>query len=410
VTHDLEPLAEQYVKLVLAVGQHEPDYVDAYYGPEQLRAQVRAEKWTIAEIADAAARLVEQIGATSVSDDAPRAMRRSFLLAQTGSLLARVRMPSGERSSFDEECQAVYGVRARGCDEAELAPTHAELDTLLPGTGALGERLRQYRKSFIIPDDKVDLVMRTALEEARRRTLASIHLPAHEQATLELVTEKPWGGYNWFKGNAESLIQINTDLPNVIWRAVVLAAHEGYPGHHVHSTLLEHHLVRGRGWIEFAIHPLESPMSVVAEGSADYGVELAFPDMAEYMGAVLFPLAGLDSAEAPAFVRVQELAAKLSCAEIEAARRYLDGVFDRGEATAWLREMALESEEIAARTIDFFESARSYVVTYDVGRELVKGRVESNAGLDAAPAAKWRAFSTILASPPIAAELATEAA
>ena len=33
----LAPIAEAYVKLVLAVGEHDGDYVDAYYGPEEWR-------------------------------------------------------------------------------------------------------------------------------------------------------------------------------------------------------------------------------------------------------------------------------------------------------------------------------------------------------------------------------------
>ena len=31
----MNTLAEQYVRLVLAVGQHDADYVDAYYGPPE---------------------------------------------------------------------------------------------------------------------------------------------------------------------------------------------------------------------------------------------------------------------------------------------------------------------------------------------------------------------------------------
>ena len=33
----MNPLAERYVKLVLAMGQHDTDYVDAYYGPPEWR-------------------------------------------------------------------------------------------------------------------------------------------------------------------------------------------------------------------------------------------------------------------------------------------------------------------------------------------------------------------------------------
>jgi hypothetical protein len=57
-------------------------------------------------------------------------------------------------------------------------------------------------------------------------------LPAEESFTLEYVTNQPWSGYNWYKGHYTSLIQINTDLPVAISRALDLACHEGYPGHH----------------------------------------------------------------------------------------------------------------------------------------------------------------------------------
>ena len=35
----MNTLAERYVKLVLAVGQHDADYVDAFYGPAEWKAE-----------------------------------------------------------------------------------------------------------------------------------------------------------------------------------------------------------------------------------------------------------------------------------------------------------------------------------------------------------------------------------
>ena len=51
--------------------------------------------------------------------------------------------------------------------------------------------------------------------------------------------------YNWYKGNLRSVIQVNTDLPLAVDRAIDLACHEGYPGHHVYNALLEQRLVKG---------------------------------------------------------------------------------------------------------------------------------------------------------------------
>ena len=52
-------VAEHYVKLVLAVGQHDADYVDAFYGPAEWRKEAEAAKKPLAEI-DAQAAAVEK--------------------------------------------------------------------------------------------------------------------------------------------------------------------------------------------------------------------------------------------------------------------------------------------------------------------------------------------------------------
>ncbi|HSH39666.1 MAG TPA: hypothetical protein VK993_12880, partial [Chthoniobacterales bacterium] len=41
---DLSALAEQYVHLVLAMGQHDADYVDAFYGPAEWKMRAAEQK------------------------------------------------------------------------------------------------------------------------------------------------------------------------------------------------------------------------------------------------------------------------------------------------------------------------------------------------------------------------------
>ena len=109
-----------------------------------------------------------------------------------------------------------------------------------------------------------------------------------------------------------ALIQVNTDLPIYIDRAVDLAAHEGYPGHHVLNVLLEK-LYRERNWVEFCVYPLFSPQSLIAEGTANYGIEIAFPgdSQMEFEKEVLFPLAGLDPSKADNYYRITKLIKQL---------------------------------------------------------------------------------------------------
>ena len=172
-----------------------------------------------------------------------------------------------------------------------------------------------------------------------------MRLPDTESFTVEYVTNKPWSGYNWYQGGYRSVIQVNTDLPIYIDRAIDLACHEGYPGHHVYNALLEQRLVRERGWVEFSVYALFSPQSLIAEGTANYGIEVAFPgeERTAFEREVLYPLAGLDVSQAAMYSRVQALVDKLAYSGNEAARKYLNGEIDRAGAADWLSRYAMMS-------------------------------------------------------------------
>jgi hypothetical protein len=49
-TDPASAVAERYVRLVLALGEYDPDYVDAYYGPPEWRGEGAAAKRSIADI------------------------------------------------------------------------------------------------------------------------------------------------------------------------------------------------------------------------------------------------------------------------------------------------------------------------------------------------------------------------
>jgi len=275
------------------------------------------------------------------------------------------------------------------------------VDKRFPGGGPLVDRYDAWRRAFVIPREKLDTVFTAAINACRERTMKHVKLPPSESFTVEYVTNKSWSGYNWYKGNFTSLIQVNTDLPIYIDRAIDLACHEGYPGHHVYNALLEQHLVKDRGWIEFTVYPLFSPQSLIAEGTANYGIEVAFPgdERAAFERDVLYPEAGLDPSQAAAYARVQTLVDRLAYAGNEAARAYLNGSSDRKQATAWLSQFAMMSPVRAEQRTRFFDTYRSYVINYNLGKDLVKQYVESRGGIATQPAKRWEEFVRLLASP-----------
>ena len=54
---DMNAVAERYAHLVLALGQHDPDYVDAFYGPAEWKTQAEKEKKSLDAIGAEAAEL-----------------------------------------------------------------------------------------------------------------------------------------------------------------------------------------------------------------------------------------------------------------------------------------------------------------------------------------------------------------
>ena len=396
-------IAEAYVKLVLAVGQHDADYVDAYYGPPEWKAEAEAKKRPLPEIRGEAETLIADLSAhpAAPGDEEIVRLRHQYLLRQLQSMVSRIDLVSGKKMAFDEESKALYDAVAPTHDIAYFQRALDKLEKAVPGDGPLADRVEAFRQRFVIPRDRLDAVFKAAIDECRRRTLQHVELPPGESFVVEYVTNKSWSGYNWYKGGYHSVIQVNTDLPIFIDRAIDLACHEGYPGHHVYNTLLEKNLVRDRGWIEFSAYPLFSPQSLIAEGTANFGIEVAFPgeERTAFERERLYPLAGLDPAGAPRYTEVLGLLQELGYAGNEAARRYLNGEISRQEATAWLTRYALMAPDRAAQRVRFIDQYRSYVINYNLGQDLVRQYVEKRGGTSDRPEQRWKEFAALISSP-----------
>lgn len=393
----LDQIAVSYVKLVLAVGRHEASYVDAYYGPPEWLEQ--SVKLALPELAASASQLIDQF--EHLPAPAPgQQLRQDFLLLHVRAVLTYIQQLSGTRLSFDAESQALYDAVSPAMTESDFDGILAQLAEIVPGQGDLNQRLASYHQTFEIPRARLDAVFSAAINEARARTKKHIALPEHENFKIEYVKDQVWSAYNWYQGNSSSLIQVNTDFPMFISRAIDLASHEGYPGHHVFNLLLEKHLVNENGWIEYSVYPLYSPMSFLAEGSANYGIEVVFPEAErlEFEMTVLFPLAGIDAALAESYYQVQHLLQKLSYAGNMVAQRYLDGQIGRAAAIQLLMKYALSDEQRSTQRIGFIEKHRSYVINYNLGQDVVQAYVEKLAG-SADEQKRWQVFTDLLSYP-----------
>lgn len=396
---DLDSLSAEYVKLALTIGQYDESFVDAYYGPDSLKPETAISplfpKDSLLDAIDflmVKLREIESKGADSLRN------RAGWMADQMVAFGRRVKIFSGDNTSFDEESKELFGDAAPVYDAQHFRDILNELDTLLPGEGSIQDRFQTLANRFIIPKDKLNAVFEAAIAECRKRTKVYYQLPESESFTLEYVTGKSWSGYNWYKGKYTSLIQINTDLDIFIDRAIDVGSHESYPGHHVYNMLLEKNLYRDKGYTEISMYPLFSPQSLIAEGTANYGIDVVFPGNEKTIFAkeVLLPLAGLDTTGISLYFQAMTLKGKLNYARNEAARGLLDETMTQEEAMKWLQEYALFNEETAAKSISFIRANRSYVINYNYGQDLVRNYVESAIKDNPTPEQRWKVFGELM--------------
>ncbi len=386
------------------MGLHDGGHVDAYFGPDELKVAAEQTALSLDQILKASQDLSARLSSVDVGEDKRLAMRIDGLIARLHALDTRIAINKGELPSFDDEAMALFGSTAPVYDASHFEAILEELDGLLPGDEPLGKRVEAFNNQFAIPLDKLPAVFEAAMAECRKRTLEHIDLPEGESFTIEYVNDMPWSGYNWYQGDSISLIQVNTDFPIFISRAVDLGCHEGYPGHHTFNALLEKNLVNDEGWIEFSLYPLFSPQSLIAEGSGNYGINLAFPgrERSDFEKAVLFPLAGLNADDADLYYEVAALTAKLNFAGNEAARGYLNGDMTREEAAEWLQAYAMTPADKSIQRTRFFDAYRSYVINYNHGKAMVADYVERG---DANADERWARFEAMLSSPMLPSDL-----
>ncbi len=403
----LNSLAEKYVTLGLTIGQYDSDFVDAYYGPDSLKpADIKLSVFPKDSLLLSVNNLLEELKEISPNNSDTNLMRAKWMSNQLRAFGRRIRIFSGEYQSFDEESEELFGVKAPAYPETHYQLLIDSLDKLLPGEGKVQDRFQHLANRFIIPKDKLDKVFKSAISEARKRTNDHYDLPGTESFVLEYVTDKSWSGYNWYKGNYSSTIQINTDIQIFIERAIDVGSHESYPGHHVYNMMLEKNLYRDKGWVEISLYPLFSPQSFIAEGSANYGVELAFPgeEKVRFAKDHLLPLAGLDTLYTDLYFKALAIRGKLNYARNEAGRGLIDGTMNENQAMEWLKKYCLYNDETARKSVSFIKKYRSYTINYNYGMDMVQKYIEKG---DSSHDLKkrWQRFGLLLSSPVVPADL-----
>ena len=375
---------KDYVLLQFRMGKAirkytESRFVDYYYGPPEWKAAVETEEETPApDLVRAAMALLDTLPVQGFE-----AHRVTYLSKQVIALETVCRKLNGEMFSLEDEVQRCLDIRPTWTAETQFEEGQAMLDELLPGEGSIFDRRQALRKRYELAREKSGLLMgfmQRAMAEARRRVQAFVEMPQSEEVELAIVTDKVYGGDNWYLGDFRSHVDINTDLPTQMGWLMGLICHECYPGHHTEFVLKEQLLYHERGYMEQTIAPIICPQSVISEGIATSAFDMIFtPNEAEQWAVEhLYPEAGIE----PAAVDMEKLyRAEELMAGIDGNARFMlsEGRSDE-EVKQYVAKYAMLPDEYAQKSVEFLKDPfhEAYIFTYFYGRQLMKPWLEGS--------------------------------
>lgn len=389
----VDGLARRHVDLVIALGRHDAFTATSFFGPPAWRDAVP--KTPIGEIVAHAEVLHTELrgAARSLAGEEAQA-RVARLIDEVEAFKATAHFITGGSMPLEEEARRVYGMSIAPVPQTEITAYRSQIDATLAGPGPLTARYGAYAKRITVPAERLEMVVRLAVEECRQRTLSHIALPEDGGAVIS-VEESDIAAEIQYAGSFKSKLVFKR-RPVSANRLLQLACHEGYPGHHLYAVMRERRAVADDRPEDF-LWP--SRGVDISEGSADYAVRVTFQAQEEerFMRETLLPAAGLDPSAAEVLAKVSrpdwELKMRVA---YEGARRMLAGEATLDAAGRWMVEAGLFDPAVAASWLGFAKSAGAGALTYYPGHERARRAVEA-AGLN--PTRRWQAYLAFIATP-----------
>jgi len=367
----------EYLLLGLRFDRIEEGYVDSFTGDPHLRQHVADEPAPDpAELARTARRLLGEVDGAGLSPQ-----RADYLRAHLRALDCAGRKFAGEDVGFVDEVRAYFDVSISKGDQERYREAHRALDEALGGSGPLAERMQAYRAGEEIAPERLEECIHAFSSALRDRVRETFPLPDTETITYEVVTDKPWSGFNYYEGNYRSTVAVNADLKQQMSNLPRLVAHESYPGHHTEHCRKEAGLVELGNQAEQTIFLVNTPQCLMAEGLADLALYAVVGDQWGSWATEIYADLGLrfDGERAQA---ISAASAALADVRQDAALMLHDEHRDVDEVAAFLQRWTLTTEARARQSLRFLSSPlwRAYTSTYVEGYRLLRG------WLDARPA------------------------
>jgi hypothetical protein len=364
----LDAIAARYVRATLALQQHDPSLVDTWHGSDRLRPGPRGPVKALLEDITTLQGELEAVAPNIASAEEQGRLR--YLTSQLRALRFAAERQLGRAATIDEQAREEFGITFAPLDPVATQATLAAVDRLLPGTAPRPDRVSALRLRTRVPRDRQRDVFEAAIAACKDASAGAFSLPKDDEIEIVFSENLPWDGFARHLGNYRTRISINDAAPLDVSRALRLACHEGYPGHHV-QHLLRDQLFETRQWVELQLTPMFGRHLLLAEGAAEVGADLAFPAGARtaIYRDKLFPAAGLDPAAVDTLVQLEELTRDLLPVITDVGRRYLDHTITKEEARERLADEALVSDP--ATLLAFIERRRGRALVYGEGRRIV---------------------------------------
>jgi hypothetical protein len=371
---DSATLIHEYLLLGLRFDRVEEGYVDSYTSDPALRRAVESEPTPDpADLARTAERLLAEVPGSGLEQQ-----RADYLAAHLKALACAGRKFAGQDVGFVEEVRDYFDVDIVKGDPERYRDAHRKLDDALGGSGPLAERMQAHRESEEIPPDRLEECIHAFSSALRDRVRAEYPLPDAETINYEIVTDKPWSGFNYYEGDYRSTVAVNADLKQQMSNLPRLVAHESYPGHHTEHCRKEAGLVAGLNQLEQTIFLVNTPQCLMAEGLADLALHAAIGPQWGAWAAEIYADLGLrfDGERAEA---ISEASAALADVRQDAALMLHDEHRDVDDVVAFMQRWLLTNDVRARQSLRFLSSPlwRAYTSTYVEGYRLLRGWLDA---------------------------------
>src|SRR5579884_527134 len=361
-------LVREYLLLGLRFDRLVEGFVDSYTGDPALRRQADNEPMPDpAALARRAGELRAELPACGLPGP-----RTQFLAAHLTALECSGRVLAGQHVGFVDEVAAYFDVAIEPGDPDTYRQAHSQIEELLPGGDPLADRLASYRNRDEIPPERLETAVQALSSALRDRVRTDFELPPEETVHYEVVTDKPWSGFNYYLGDFHSRVAINADLGHRMGQLPHLVAHESYPGHHTEHCRKEAGLVRRQLQAEHTIFLVNTPQCLMAEGLADLGLPASVGTGWGLWAAEILHDLGLRM-DGELAERLEVASAGLLGVRQDAALMLHDRGADQADVQTYLQRWLLVPEPRARQMVRFLSDPlwRAYTTTYVEGYRLL---------------------------------------